>query len=77
MNEKTYKNIVKIVTLIIFVFVILFPFKTVLKNGTVKYAPKSKIYEIREYKGERTIKLFDTVVKVEPIETEEDSESES
>lgn len=73
MDEKTYKKIVKVVSIILFIIVILFPFKTTLKNGTVKIAPKSKIYEIREYKGERTIKIFDNVVKVEQIE-ETDSE---
>lgn len=58
MSNATYKRIISIIAILAFLFVSVYPFKKELKNGTVKYAPKSKLYEITEYEGERTVKIF-------------------
>ncbi len=62
MGKSTYKKAVSIISVLVFIFLILFPFKKELKDGTVKYQPKSGIYEVVDKNGERIVYLFDKEV---------------
>ncbi|MCQ2483264.1 MAG: hypothetical protein MJ153_07260 [Clostridia bacterium] len=68
MGKFSYKNAVSIISVLVFIFLILFPFKKELKDGTIKYKPKSGIYEVVDKDGERIITVFDKEISRKQID---------